>query len=78
MRQRQQVGRRGVGARGEAEEALATATGGGGVGVGEVVGVDGEEEGGAGAVLEVVPLLHVQHPARAPLHVVTAVATVSA
>jgi hypothetical protein len=66
-RQGQQVGRRGGGARGAAEEAAV-----------EVARVGGEEEGGAGDVLEVVPLAHVQHPAGAPLHVVAAVAAVPA
>jgi hypothetical protein len=61
-RQRQQLVRRG-GAAGAAEDLLRAAVGG------EVVGVGGEEEGGAGDVLEVVPLAHVQHPAGAPVHV---------
>ena len=50
----------------------------GGVGIGEVAGVGGEEEGYTGDVLEVVPLPHIQHPAGAPLCVVTAVAAIAA
>jgi hypothetical protein len=39
----------------------------------EVVGVDGQEEGGGADVLHVVPLVRVQEPARGELHVVPAV-----